>query len=1064
MKAQRTPVLTISSLIESNLAEHGAHVAIEAPDRVGLTYSGLFSQFEATLRELRQLGIDRTDKVAVVLPNGPEMATSFLAVGACCICAPLNPTYKKGEFEFYLEDLSAKAIIIHSEDKDTPAREAARAKGVPVIELVVSPTDPAGAFTLRGSPIAPPVKTGFSSESDVALVLHTSGTTARPKIVPLAHANICHSAQNIKNTIRLTHADRCLNIMPLFHIHGLIGALLSSMSANATVICTPGFVAPNFFAQMALAKPTWYTAVPTMHQAILARAAGQESIIKAHPLRFIRSSSASLPENVKEGLEKAFGTAVIEAYGMTEASHQIASNPLPPQTRKVNSVGLAGGPKVGIMNSDGQLLKPREMGEIVIQGPSITSGYERNPEANTKSFTNGWFRTGDLGYLDEAGYLFIEGRIKEMINRAGEKVSPLEVEAILLKHPSIAQAVSFAVPDEALGEAVGAAVVLKEGCTSDREEILSHVEKFLSDHKVPRHFLILKDIPKGATGKLQRIGLAERLGLPNRESQQGASPSPSGVKATERTTAFVATAWKEILKIEDIKPSDNFFLLGGDSILAVMFISRARTEFGVELTARALYDNPTVDRMASEIETRQARGNVKSLDVKKVAQNAKVPASAHQERWIQIHEMAPLRSNATVSSYRIKGRLDTDSFQKSLKYVVNRHEALRTYFEMTQKETLQHVAGDVKPRFEVLDLRRSAELDKKREIKSAVDKELNTSFDLNTAPLWSFRLALLSENESLLIVNFHHSISDYWSKGIVLRELMQAYEAYVAGQKPKLVETSIQYRDYSAWYNSTLNGAEHDKKVAFWKARLDGVTGMSFSEVFSKNKAKIAEGALHFERIPADVIKRLKQKCNAQQVPVTVLIQSVLTAHWLNKSGEGATKAHYGMLIAVDREKPEFMNLVGILQGQVSVAVDLVGVRTLADIIDRTKASTLDSIDHFVPATILGKSQQNPPVPNIVLNFQNSPADSVLKAGGIEMKQEDGRLFESFPTLLGEMLIATRESSEDQSLHFVILYRKDRFPDPAELKATFGALIKSITDIANGSEEWLGRTIKQFAA
>jgi acyl-CoA synthetase (AMP-forming)/AMP-acid ligase II len=304
-----------------------------------------------------------------------------------------------------------------------------------------------------------------------------------------------------------------MNIMPLFHIHGLIAAVLSSLAAGGSVSCTPGFNAFKFFAHYDEIRPSWYTAVPTMHQALLPLAARNAEIIQRGRLRFIRSSSASLPPQVMTALEEAFHVPVIESYGMTEAAHQMASNPLPPRPHYAGSVGIAAGPEVAIMDDDGNLLPTGGLGEIVIRGRNVTAGYENNPDANAKAFTNGWFRTGDQGTLDEAGYLRLTGRLKEIINRGGEKVSPLEVDEILMDHPAVAQVVTFAMPHSKLGEEVAAAVVLREGATLDEPTLRDFAAQRLAQFKVPRRIVFLPEIPKGATGKLQRIGLAEKLGL-----------------------------------------------------------------------------------------------------------------------------------------------------------------------------------------------------------------------------------------------------------------------------------------------------------------------------------------------------------------------------------------------------------------------------------------------------------------------------------------------------------------------------------------------------------------------
>ncbi|MBV9218032.1 MAG: AMP-binding protein [Methylobacteriaceae bacterium] len=501
---------TLHELIE---AGDPATIAIAAPDRAPMTRAALAGQSAELVGGLRGLGVRITDSAAIVVPNGPEMAALFVGVAAGARAAPLNPAYREEEFDFYLSDIEARVLLIEA-GLDSPARAVATRRRIPIVDVEPVESAPAGSLRLLrdGKPIAPSA-VSFGEKQDVALVLHTSGTTSRPKIVPLSHFNLMTSARNIAGTLRLTPVDRCLVIMPLFHIHGLIGALLSSLFAGASVFCPPGFNALKFFGWLDESAATWYSAVPTMHQAILARADRNRQILERRRLRFIRSSSASLPPPVMRALEETFGCPVIESYGMTEASHQMASNPLPPAARKPGTVGRAAGPEVAIMGPDGTLFGAGAVGEIVIRGASITSGYANNPAANAEAFRNGWFRTGDLGVMDEEGYLTISGRLKEIINRGGEKIAPREIDDVLLDHPAIAQAVTFALPHALLGEEVAAAIVLRDDQQASEREIREFVAQRLAEFKAPRRVVFLAEIPKGPTGKVQRIGLAARLGL-----------------------------------------------------------------------------------------------------------------------------------------------------------------------------------------------------------------------------------------------------------------------------------------------------------------------------------------------------------------------------------------------------------------------------------------------------------------------------------------------------------------------------------------------------------------------
>ena len=431
----------ITPVLELIKAAGSESTVINAPGQEALSYAGLLKLVENTVSTLNRNGIHRNDRVAIVLPNGPEMAACFIATSCAATAAPLNPAYQKAEFDFYLSDLKA-AVLIVEENSQSPSIEAARELHIPILTLKKGDSLTAGEFELAPADKRQQEQAGITPEfaggDDIALVLHTSGTTSRPKIVPLTQRNICASAGNIRTTLNLTTADRCLNVMPLFHIHGLIAAVLSSISAGASIFCTSGFNALKFFAWLDDAQPSWYTAVPTMHQAILSRAGKNKQTVMNSALRFIRSSSSSLPPQVMSELEQTFKSPVIEAYAMTEASHQMTSNPLPPGTRKPGTVGIAAGPEVANNGRRiGNLLRAGSIGEVVIQGENVTAGYENNPTANRDNFVNGWFRTGDQGVMDEDGYLTITGRLKEIINRGGEKISPREVDEILLDHPAV---------------------------------------------------------------------------------------------------------------------------------------------------------------------------------------------------------------------------------------------------------------------------------------------------------------------------------------------------------------------------------------------------------------------------------------------------------------------------------------------------------------------------------------------------------------------------------------------------------------------------------------------------
>ena len=461
--------LCIYHLLEDQAQRAPNALAILAPGRAPLSYGHLRSHIDSVIQTLHVMGLGLSDRIAMVLPNGPEMAVTFLAVASGATCVPLNPAYTANEFDFYLADLNVKALIIQA-GMDSPVRAVAQARNISIIELSPIFEAEAGLFTLTGTAQTPPALHGFAQPDDVALVVHTSGTTSRPKIVPLTHANICTSAHYLGRAIELVTSDRCLNVMPLFHPHGLVNTMLASLIAGASVVCTPGFFAPQFFEWMTEFHPTWYSAVPTIHQAILTHAVSNHEIIERYPLRCIRSGSAPLPLQVLTELETVFNAPVIETYGTTEAL-LITCNQLLPSTRKKGSVGVSISAEIGIIDGVGNLLPAGNTGEIHVRGAIVFQGYENNPEANRSAFAHGWFTTGDQGYLDADGYLFITGRPKEIINRGGEKITPREVEEVLMEHPAVAEVAVFAMLHAQLGEDVAAAIVLHENASATEQEL-----------------------------------------------------------------------------------------------------------------------------------------------------------------------------------------------------------------------------------------------------------------------------------------------------------------------------------------------------------------------------------------------------------------------------------------------------------------------------------------------------------------------------------------------------------------------------------------------------------------
>jgi acyl-CoA synthetase (AMP-forming)/AMP-acid ligase II len=494
MSVSASPV----TLLDILRAAPGDRVALVEPDGDDgvVTYDALRQRVVSMAGALAASGIGAGDRVGIALPNGLPMVALILAASAVGTAAPLNPAYRYEEICFYLRDTGAKLLVL-PEDGAEDARRAAADCEVPVITA-----EALAAGHTRRAPVREP------APDDVALVLHTSGSTGRPKRVPLRHANLAVSVGNVVETYQLTPGDVSLCVMPLFHVHGLVASVLATFASGGTVVVPPAFNPFSFWRLVRAHGVTWYSAVPTIHQLLLARL-GAERPDGAEQLRFVRSCSAALSPEVMAQLESRLGVPVLEAYGMTEAAHQMASNPLPPGKRKAGAVGLGTGVRIGILGPGGTELPAGQPGEVVIAGPNVIDGYEDNPAANADSFTAGWFRTGDQGVVDADGYLRLTGRIKELINRGGEKIAPREIDDALLAHPAVAEAVAFGVPHPVWGEVVAAAVVLHEPVAE--AELLAWCRDRLAGFKCPDRLHVVEAIPRTATGKIQRLSVAARF-------------------------------------------------------------------------------------------------------------------------------------------------------------------------------------------------------------------------------------------------------------------------------------------------------------------------------------------------------------------------------------------------------------------------------------------------------------------------------------------------------------------------------------------------------------------------
>jgi len=479
-----------ATTLANSLFSGGSATAIIIPSKpqaLTISYNALYAEVSSFQQKLAKLGVTPESAVSIALPNTYEFIVAFLAAAwQRAIAAPLNSAYKQEEFEFYIDDLKSAVALVPkgSYQKDGPAVRAARKYQAAIAECywngreVVLDVKEEGRLKGKGNQ-----KVEKAQPEDIALVLHTSGTTGRPKAVPLTHRNLTRTMKNIQATYNLTAADRTMLVMPLFHVHGLLAGLLAPLYSGGSVIVPLKFSAHDFWSDFITHKANWYTAVPTIHQILLKNPPPNPK----PNIRFIRSCSSPLSPTTFHLLESTYNAPVLEAYAMTEAAHQMTSNPLPPAKRLPGSVGLGQGVEIAILDAAGNELPQGTEGEISIRGENVTKGYLNNPSANESSFTkSGFFRTGDQGKKDKDGYVIITGRIKELINKGGEKISPIELDNVLARHPKVGEAVSFAIPDEMYGQEVAVAIVPKPGQTITEKELKDWVNEKLAKFKVPK--------------------------------------------------------------------------------------------------------------------------------------------------------------------------------------------------------------------------------------------------------------------------------------------------------------------------------------------------------------------------------------------------------------------------------------------------------------------------------------------------------------------------------------------------------------------------------------------------
>ena len=588
---------TIGETIRVRSESQPDQPAIVSSDYAPLSYRELQLLLDDLRRALRASGLSRSARIAIAMPNGPHAALAIVAVACSAVSIPLNPAQTLREIESSFASLAPDAVLL-PKGSDSVVRRLADRLRIKILE--VRSQEGSLGITIeepQASIAAAPAEPDEPDPEAPAFILQTSGTTAKPKLIPTSHRNMLAAAARVQTWFDLTPQDRCLCVSPVFYAHGLHVMVFTPLLTGGSVAMPVDATRPNYSEWFEDLGPTWYSAGPTLHRMVLDQAKSKADARTAHSLRFVLSGGAPLPFDLLEDLQQTLGVPVVEHYGSSEGM-QICSNRLKPNTFKLGTVGIPLPGVVIVTADDGSPLPAGERGEVWIGGPTVIAGYLNAPEITRACFVDGWFKSGDVGSIDEDGFLTLHGRKDDLINRGGEKISPLEIDEALLRHPAVAEAAAYSIPHLRLGQDVAAAVVLRPDMKVTPIELRRYLQDQLAPFKVPGQITIRDQLPKGKTGKILRRALADS------SEQTAATEAATAAPALETTseTGFLVNQlteiWERLLKVSPISIDDDFSEKGGDSLLALEMLHEVERVTGQTIPVSLLFEARTIRQLA----------------------------------------------------------------------------------------------------------------------------------------------------------------------------------------------------------------------------------------------------------------------------------------------------------------------------------------------------------------------------------------------------------------------------------------------------------------------------------
>jgi acyl-CoA synthetase (AMP-forming)/AMP-acid ligase II/acyl carrier protein len=1005
-----------------------------------LTFEDLQRQARRLCAGLLEKGLRPGDKVAVLMDNGLSTVQLFLgAIYGGFVVAPLNVRAGVSQLSFTLDHSDAKVVFVERQYDDLINEVKTHLRRA--VETISADRDVFPVFAVSSSQMEslPPVQ-----PQDAALLMYTSGSTGQPKAAIHTHGSLLAHGRNSVEAHKLTSQDRSLLVLPLYHINAECVTLLPALVSGGSVVVAQQFSVSEFWDWLDDYRCTWSAIVPTIVSQLIdwndPKAGARADAFKR--IRFLRSSSAPLSPSLHQEFLDKFDLPLIQAMGSSEAGN-IFSNPVPPGANKLGSPGLPWGFELKVVDPQGGELPAGEPGEILIRGAGMMQGYYRDAAATAEAVdSEGWWHTGDLAYRDEGGYVFIVGRSKELVIKGGVNIAPKQIDEVLESFPAVMEAAAVGVPDRYLGEDLVAFVVLRSGMTCDEAEILRFCEARLGHFKTPTRIFFATDLPKGPSGKVQRLGLLEEA---TRLSSAPIAPQPTppgDAVLSANLEQTIAAIWSTYLARPVSGADSNFFALGGHSLMALQCLSALREQLKIVVSLKEFFENPTIAQQAELVRARLglqagssavAEGGAGEADgpVPPRDRSLPCPLSLSQQRiWFmdKLNNGVPVYNEP--DAVRLRGNLNTDALEGALNVVIGRHEILRTTVRMLGDEPTVVVKQNWRLRLKHVDL--SALQPAKRDVELArlLADEPRLPFALTSEPGIRATLLHLGPMDHVLIVMMHHMICDRASMGVLWREFSDAYRAGVTGAPLELPDLPIQFSDFAVWQRLHVDERRLAEDLDYWQQKLRGApTLIELPADRARPSVCSYRGARRRFSIPRNLVRLLRDFSQQEAVTLFTVFAAALDALLFRYTGQ--EQILVGIPLS-ERDRPELQPMIGFLLHTHVLQTYLSGNMSFRELLVTVKQGVMELYDHRSPPfdRVVGRvsPQRDPscsPLFQVMMNWRDSEQE--LGFIGLEGLEVESLLAETKTSKFDLTAILTDAGEE---IWLELEYSTDLFDEP----------------------------------